>query len=144
MRLRRNVRGIVSSTLSGEPRFLLLLARKGYWQCPNGGMDDGESEVQALIREIAEETGLLRVKVLEETRTTREYDAERHGEPIHVMLAAYLVEADMAETVTIGNSEDRHLESRWVAYDEALTMLNRYPEQRPVFEEVCKKGGLVR
>lgn len=144
MRLRRNVRGVVSATLPGERRFLLLLARKGYWQCPNGGMDDGESEVEALIREIGEETGLLRLKVREDTRTVCEYDAERGGEPIHVMLAAYLVEADMTEAVAIGNSEDRHLESRWVAYDEALTMLSRYPEQRPVFEEVCRKGGLVR
>lgn len=143
MKIRRNVRGVVYSPSSDGPGFLLLLARKGYWQCPNGGMDDGEGEVEAVLREIREETGLETLRVMEHTRTTCEYDAERRGEPIHVQLAAYLVEADDAEPVTVGRSEDKHTDYRWVTYDKALAMLDCYPEQRPVFEEVCRKGGLA-
>lgn len=143
MRIRHNVRGIVYASRGGEVRFLLLLARKGYWQCPNGGMDDEEGEAKAVLREVREETGLETLRVLDHTRTTCEYDAERRGEAIHVQLSAYLVEADDTEPVTVGRSEDKHTDYRWVAYDEALAMLDCYPEQRPVFEEVCRRGGLA-
>lgn len=33
--------------------------RDGYWHLPGGGIEEGESAIEAVIREIKEETGLI-------------------------------------------------------------------------------------
>jgi bis(5'-nucleosidyl)-tetraphosphatase len=38
--------------------FLLLRNRRGYWGFPQGHKERGESEIQTLIREVREETGI--------------------------------------------------------------------------------------
>jgi 8-oxo-dGTP pyrophosphatase MutT (NUDIX family) len=42
----------------GIPEVLLIKKRNGFWTLPKGRMEPGESEEEALHREIAEETGL--------------------------------------------------------------------------------------
>lgn len=57
-----SVRGIVMR----EGRLAMQCSKDGEYKIPGGGMESGESERQALIREIREETGLY---VLEEAIT---------------------------------------------------------------------------
>ena len=57
-----SVRGIVMR----EGRLAMQCSKDGEYKIPGGGMEDGESERQALIREIREETGLY---VLEDAIT---------------------------------------------------------------------------
>lgn len=49
--------------LDGEGRLLLIRRGtppgKGRWSLPGGRVEDGETDAQALTRELAEETGLL-------------------------------------------------------------------------------------
>ena len=42
-----------------ESQFLLLRNRRGFWGFPQGHKEKGETEVQTLIREVREETGIL-------------------------------------------------------------------------------------
>ena len=44
------------------------------WQCPQGGIDEGEDPRTAALRELAEETGCTRAAVLEERREWLAYD----------------------------------------------------------------------
>lgn len=46
----------------------------GWWQMPQGGIDDGEEPREAALRELAEETGMRTVSVLAETRSWHPYD----------------------------------------------------------------------
>ncbi|MGF1501668.1 MAG: RNA pyrophosphohydrolase [Paracoccaceae bacterium] len=50
------------------------------WQMPQGGIDPGETPVQAALRELQEETGVLpnRVSVLRESRDWLNYDLPPH------------------------------------------------------------------
>ena len=56
---RRNVRAILFDDSSEEVEYLLLYARKGYWQFPQGGIDLGESEIEAVQREVLEQLKLM-------------------------------------------------------------------------------------
>ena len=39
---------------------------KNFWQMPQGGVDEGESFLQAAYRELEEETGIKEVKLIKE------------------------------------------------------------------------------
>lgn len=61
-----------------NPRGLVLWARRAntdIWQCPQGGIDPGETPEQALARELLEETGLAlgRLRVLASTPGWTDY-----------------------------------------------------------------------
>lgn len=134
MRRRHNVRAIVYDIIDGNLYFLILKARKGYWQNIQGGVDEGEDTIHATIREIREESGLENVLVHEETETGMEYDAVRKGEPVHISLTAYAVRADARDLIYL--SDEGHTDSKWVTKGEAYNFLNAYPEQQIVFQNV--------
>ncbi|GGX84402.1 NUDIX hydrolase [Streptomyces hiroshimensis] len=55
---------VVGAVIAGADGKVLLLRRPaddylgGLWELPSGGVDDGETLIEALRREVAEETGL--------------------------------------------------------------------------------------
>jgi 8-oxo-dGTP pyrophosphatase MutT (NUDIX family) len=132
------VRAIAYDIKDGEPHYLLIKAKKGYWQNAQGGIDAGESEIEALIRETQEESGLEIIAIHKNTRVYNEYDTERKGNPLHTMLSSYAVRVDSSRDVAL-SPKDGHTDHLWVTYDQALSLLTRYPEQIRVFEQVVKK-----
>ena len=49
-----------------------------HWQCPQGGIDEGESPLQAAMRELKEEVGTSNAKVIQETIGWIRYDFPPH------------------------------------------------------------------
>ena len=45
-----------------------------YWQMPQGGIDEGEIPIEALMRELLEETGTDKVQIIAESEEWRTYD----------------------------------------------------------------------
>lgn len=43
--------------------FLLLRNRRGFWGFPQGHKEKGETDIQTLVREVKEETGISEIKV---------------------------------------------------------------------------------
>lgn len=71
---RQNVAALM---INGEGRILICerLETPGAWQFPQGGVDDGESFQEALLREISEEIGLSPEDyVIEDSRGGYRYD----------------------------------------------------------------------
>jgi len=50
----------------------------GAWQMPQGGIDKGEQPQAAALRELAEETGITQVTILDETAGWLTYDLPPH------------------------------------------------------------------
>ena len=104
MRVRNEVQGIIFDKNHGG---LVLLVRKRdrrvrrfHWRLLKGGIDEGETKVEALRREIFEETGLQNIKILDQVHN---YEFEFKG--ICHRISSFLVNADSSEPVKLQESE---------------------------------------
>jgi 8-oxo-dGTP diphosphatase len=52
------VGGVIYRQRAGQPELLLIRKRHGFWTLPKGQVKRGESEHDALAREVREETGI--------------------------------------------------------------------------------------
>lgn len=50
---------VLARDATGRPLVLLIQDRQGVWTLPKGHIDDGESDEEAAVREVAEETGIV-------------------------------------------------------------------------------------
>lgn len=104
-----------------QDRWLYLLLRAyQYWDFPKGGVETGETPLEAAHREVQEETGITRLQFHwgEQYLETGPYN---HGK----VARYYLAETDEARVV-LGISPElgrpEHQEYRWVDFDQAMAM----------------------
>jgi len=99
-----------------EGRIYLLLQNAGRWDFPKGGVEKGESEVQTVLREVEEETGLTDLKIVPGFRKVIEYFYRRNGKNIHKQVT-YLLGETREDRVKISFE---HQGFGWFPYGEAL------------------------
>ncbi len=97
-------------------RIYLLLQNAGRWDFPKGGVEKGESELQTVLREVEEETGIRNIKVVQGFRKVIEYFYRRDGKNIHKQVVYVLAKTD-EEAVKISFE---HQGYGWFPYREAL------------------------
>jgi bis(5'-nucleosidyl)-tetraphosphatase len=99
-----------------QGRMYLLLRNAGRWDFPKGGVEKGESELQTVLREVEEETGLKDLKIVPGFRKAIEYFYRRDGKNVHKQVAYHL-----ASTRTDGvKISFEHQGFGWFRYREAL------------------------
>lgn len=103
--------------------------RYGDWSLPKGKLDAGESDEDAALREVEEETG-LRCTLEEELGTVRYRD--RKGRPKQVRYWAMRPIDPRADTFVPDHEVD---ECRWVARHEAGDVLS-YVHDREIVERL--------
>jgi len=90
--------------------------RDGFWQPITGGVEHGETKIEALKREIREETGIKNlVRIIEDV-----YCFEL-STPLHEKEHVYGVEILPTEKIVLDKRE--HSEFRWCSFQEALGLL---------------------
>jgi 8-oxo-dGTP pyrophosphatase MutT (NUDIX family) len=97
-------------------RLYLLLQNAGRWDFPKGGVEKGESELQTVLREVREETGLKDLKIVPGFRKMIEYFYRRNGKNIHKQVV-YLLAVSTEEKVKISFE---HQGFGWFPYHKAL------------------------
>jgi lipoyl(octanoyl) transferase len=103
-----------------EPEYLLLKrvpADGGFWQPVTGHIEPGETQQQALLREVGEETGI--VNVLELSDMLHEYSYDLRGEPGRDTVYAAAVAPDSVVQLSPGEHEDYV----WLPLEQALERL---------------------
>jgi 8-oxo-dGTP pyrophosphatase MutT (NUDIX family) len=133
--VRNEVQGVI---FDGNDRKLVMLVQKRdtrvrrfHWRLLKGGMNKGETKVEALKREILEETGLKNIKVLDQIHS---YEFV-FRETLH-RVSSFLVEANSKDPVRLQESELSdylwtHLDSAdgllyWANEKEALKKLSQF------------------
>ena len=119
VRLPIQIQGILFSRINGEIQYLLLKRhpeRGGFWQPVTGGLEEGETRVEALKREVLEETGIKNlVRIIEGV-----YHFEL-ATPLHEKEFVYGVEVLHTKEIEMDNNE--HSEYRWCNLEEAFKLL---------------------
>jgi len=107
--------GAVIASENGGRRYILLL-NAGRWDFPKGNMEEGETELQTVLREVAEETGIRDLKIVDGFRRVIEYFYRREGKNVHKRVV-YLLAETSEERITISHE---HQGFGWFTYQEAL------------------------
>jgi len=94
-----------------------LLRAYRNWDFPKGRLEDGETSLEAALREVREETGIddLEFRWGERYRDTGPYSRGK--------VARYYIAATQNENIVMGPSPEtgkpEHHEARWMSFDEA-------------------------
>jgi len=120
MRLPIQVEAIIFRRNGNKIEYLLLKRlpeRNGHWQPVTGGLEEGETQKEALRREIEEETGIEHLlRVIEGLYYFEFSDPDLNKEYV------YGVEVSPEEEVVLDGKE--HSESRWCNIQDALQLLH--------------------
>ncbi|MDI6602844.1 MAG: NUDIX domain-containing protein [Patescibacteria group bacterium] len=92
---------------------------KEYWDLPKGHIEKGENEIEAVKREVEEETGLRDIEFVEGFKEWIKYFFKFKKKNILKFVTFYLAETK-TEKVKVSFE---HLGFKWLPYEEALKQL---------------------
>lgn len=127
--------GVLLFRKDGEKKYLLLHYPAGHWDYPKGHIEERETERDAALRELREETGVREgeVELIPGFKEHVDYFYRKHGELSHKQVTYLLGETDKKE-VKISREHQGHI---WLPYEEAMDKLT-FKNARDVLKEAKK------
>lgn len=125
----------------GPDRKMVLVEQHGNsWSFPKGGIEEGETALDAARREIYEETGLSELRLVEELGTYTRYSLGPDGMTEDVALGErartfFLFTTTQARLQPMDGEVSRAL---WVTEEEALSLLT-HPKDRAFLSSVAQR-----
>jgi 8-oxo-dGTP pyrophosphatase MutT (NUDIX family) len=137
---RRSAGGIV---LNPEGKIALVEQHGNTWSYPKGGIEEGESELDAAKREIEEEAGISDLTLVRELGTYERYSIAKDGVSeltSHGLRERIIFLFSTMQTVPAKGSDPTHeiTQVRFVTIDEAKELLT-HPKDREFLESVRDK-----
>jgi bis(5'-nucleosidyl)-tetraphosphatase len=111
--------GAVIFNTNGKRKYLLLHYEGGHWDFVKGHMERNESELDTVLRETKEETGLTDLKFFDGFREPIAYYYRRAGKTVYKEVIFYLLET---ETESVRLSRE-HVGFEWMSYEGAYARL---------------------
>lgn len=115
----QNSAGFILFKGDGIRKYLLLKHGIDYWNFPKGKLESGESDLDAAIRELNEETGITNIEILDGFEDTFGYSfLVKEGlikKVVKMFLAKYL-----NGSINLSNE---HEEYEWFDFKDALNIL---------------------
>ena len=137
------IEAILFKRIDGEIQFLLLkrIPRSGeFWQPITGGLEEGETIIEALKREIREETGIENiVRIIEnvhyfEFRDIPFIEHLKKQRQTCEYLKEYVFGVEVALDV-VNLDREEHSEYRWCGFEEALGLL-KWRENKEALKKI--------
>lgn len=101
-----------------EPYFLLLQYQAGHWDFSKGNIERGETEQEAAIRELKEETGITSFNRIPGFKEKINFVFRRERQTVHKEVTYFL-----AETKQLKIKLTEHSAYQWLPYGKALHQL---------------------
>ena len=121
MRVRHEIQAVIFDEVRNDKKVLLLKkldfsAKRFRWRLLKGGVNEGETEAEAVRREVFEETGLRNLEILSKVhRYEFVFRNTKH------LVSSYLTKANSRELVKLQKSEVA--DYIWITKEKALHML---------------------
>ena len=115
--------------------FLLLRNRRGFWGFPQGHKEKGETELQTLVREVTEETGIRSIDIQSYIGKISYSFFRGDGMKSEKEVIFYFATSN---TRNVRISEE-HAGYRWVSYLDALLMLG-HRQLKSILSRRHRKG----
>ena len=107
---------VIRRTPDGE-KVLLIKDRFGYWTWPKGHLENDETPQEAALREIAEETGISNLAIIDEIGEQK-YSCSSGTSKVLKTVHIFLMEASGSDAIKVQTEEISSAE--WVSPDEAI------------------------
>jgi len=102
-----------------EPIYLLLQYEAKHWDFPKGNIEEGETDIETVKREIEEETGITDIEIVKDFKEKIQYYFKFKGELINKIVVFYLAKTKTKEV----KLSFEHIGSIWLTYKEAMEKL---------------------
>ena len=127
----RSAGGVVFRRDGGRPAILILKHESGKWMLPKGTIEPGETPEGVALREVREETGISRVRVVADLGEERYYFFWRSEDTYYDKTVRYYLLEFLGGEEAAPQSEEGFVACEWVGLDEALERI-KYKETREV------------
>lgn len=119
-----------------ERKEILMIFRRGKWDLPKGKLDKGETLADCAVREVEEETGLQKIKLISPLIIT--YHTYHEGTKFILKESHWYNMKVSGEQKLIPQTEEDIHEIKWVTTKEAEKL---FPECFPSVIDVIKKAA---
>lgn len=122
-------RTAVRAIIMEKDKILMVRSSRGYFKLPGGGVEEGESRAEALVREVAEETGFMHCRIGTEIGTVSEQRPDQSSKDAwfhmnsHHFLCELSTKDQAAQSLSGYELEERYLPV-WVSLQEAIDKNN--------------------
>ena len=121
---------VVFTRVNGEIKYVIIRSNEGWYGFPKGHIEAGESEEEAALREILEETG-LNVQLLPDFKTVDEHGLPK--KPDVVKRVVYFIAEYSGQQII--RQDEELCEAALMSYDEAMSVF-QFESSRRILKEV--------
>jgi len=112
--------GFITFTIKNGQPFYLILKHPTHWSFPKGHVEEGENLLQAATRELREETGIEKFRLIDGFEEKISYYFTRFGETVCKEVTYFLAEVPPDTCIKLSGE---HKAYKWSSYRETLKAL---------------------
>lgn len=119
-------RQAVRAVIFRNGKILTIRSERGDYKLPGGGIEKMESHEEALLREVAEETGYLGCSIIESIGTVTERYIDAYEPDTYFEMVSHYYKCEMAELIQgplrlSAQELEQNFQPVWTGLDEAIS-----------------------